>query len=84
MYFGAKSAIRASKPFQKVAAVTPVPGSTFSSINWCKTVATCRRWTLVRGVLEAVGMKRPMEIEPIALLYSILIHSLYGKIAIYS
>jgi hypothetical protein len=42
-FFGARSATMASKPFQKAALSTPVPGSTWVSMNWCSSVATCRR-----------------------------------------
>ncbi|MNW12717.1 hypothetical protein D3C71_2104790 [compost metagenome] len=51
MLRGARSATMASKPFQKAAASTPVPGSTLSSTKRKREVATCRPWMVVRSVM---------------------------------
>ena len=55
----------ASKPDQNCELLTPVPGSTWVSMNWCRALSTFRRCTAVRGVLMGRSLKNKKRLEVI-------------------
>jgi hypothetical protein len=64
MFFGASSRTMASKPFQKSALFTPVPGSTSFWMKRCRAVSTCKLWTGVRAVMGVFLVAAQKEADP--------------------